>query len=48
MSTAHAILFGMFVLILAYLTLTNSKSVATIFTDTRNLLVADTLALQGR
>lgn len=48
MSLFHAFLFGAFWLILAYLAWTNAGPVAQIFTDTRNLGVADTLALQGR
>lgn len=37
-----------FWLILAYLAFTNASAVAGIFQNTRNLAVADTLALQGR
>jgi hypothetical protein len=48
MSVFHAFLFGAFWLILAYLAWTNAGSVSQIFTGTRNLAVADTLALQGR
>lgn len=38
----------LFLLILAYLAFTNREAVGSIFQNGRDLLVADTLALQGR
>ncbi len=48
MSLLHAIFFGIFVLILTYLALTNAKGVAGITQYGSNALVANITALQGR
>jgi len=48
MQTIHAVFFGIFILILVYLGVTNAGGVADIFQTTGTQTIAGIKALQGR